>query len=49
MLQIIPFSKAMMMHFYAMTMVKFGETSISDHLFLKTTFVLHLNYSWEIH
>ena len=35
--QIITFSKVMVMYFYAMKMIKFGATCISDHLFKKTT------------
>ena len=33
----------MVMYFYAMKMIKFGATCISDHLFKKTTFVLYLH------
>jgi len=36
MLQIITFTKVIVMYFYAMKMIKFGGTCISDHLFKKT-------------
>ena len=31
--QIITFSKVMLMYFYAMKVIKFGATCISEHLF----------------
>ena len=36
--QIITFSKAMVMHFYSMKMVKFCAACTSDHLFQKDHF-----------